>query len=86
VEIIVFVSARTDCRPCQDAEEVVEEVLRELGMLDKVSFRKLTVEAPEAAKYGVMVTPSVVVDGQMVTNGAAPDPGRLADFLCGTLG
>lgn len=86
MEIIVFVTPRTECKSCKDAEDIVEEVLRELGMMDKVSYRKLTSDTPEAARLQVMITPCVVVDDQIVAHGSPPDPGKLADYLCGTLG
>lgn len=85
MEIIVFVTPRIECKSCKDAEGIVEEVLRELDMTDKVSYRKLTSDTPEAAQLNVMITPTVVVDDQIVSQGRPPDPGRLADFLCGTL-
>ena len=37
-------------------------------------------------KHGVMVTPSVVIDDQIVADGKLPDRQKLKDYLAGQLG
>lgn len=86
MKIIAFGSPKAECRKCREAEKVVEEVLVELGALEKVEYRKLTLDSQEAAEFGVMATPTVVVDGVVVVDAAVPDREKLRSYLAGALG
>lgn len=79
MKVIVFGSLKPDCRNCRAAERVVEEIIAPWGAA--VDYQKLTVGSDEAKKYGVMVTPSIVVNGKLVTHGAVPDTAELRSVL-----
>lgn len=85
LEIVVYGSKKADCRRCREAETMVQEVLEELGARERVSFRRLGLQDPEAAVHGVMVTPTIVIDDQIVADGELPDRGELQEFVAGKL-
>lgn len=86
MEIVTYGSPKADCRKCRDSEQMIEELVRELGAGDKVTVRKLTLQDPQAAQHGVMVTPSVVVDDTLVADGKLPDREKLKAYLASKLG
>jgi glutaredoxin len=79
MKIIVFGSARVDCEDCRAAERMVEELIAPWGA--EVEYRKCVVNTPEAKQFRIMITPSIVVNGKVVTHGAVPDPEQLRQFL-----
>jgi small redox-active disulfide protein 2 len=60
----------TGCPKCKKTKEVIEKVLKETGVEAEV----IKVEDFETIlNYGVMVTPAVVIDGEVKLAGQAPD-------------
>ena len=60
----------TGCANCRHTLALVEQVAREKGVpieLEKVET------LPEILRYGVMSTPGVVIDGQVVHAGGVPE-------------
>lgn len=86
MEIVAYGSPKADCTKCRKSEELLEEVITELGAGGKITLKKLTLQDPQAAAHGVMVTPSVVVDGVLVADGKLPDRTKLKAYLQGQLG
>jgi predicted thioredoxin/glutaredoxin len=86
MEIVAYGSPKADCKKCRESEALVEEVLEELGATDKVTYVKLTLQDTRAAEHGVMVTPSLVIDDQIVADGKLPDRNKLKAFLAKRLG
>lgn len=86
MEIVAYGSPKADCRKCRDSEQMIEEVIAELDAGDRITVRKLTLQDPQAAQHGVMVTPSVVVDDTLVADGKLPDRGKLKAYLSSKLG
>lgn len=86
MQIVAYGSPKADCRKCRQSEEMVEEILTELEAGDRVEFLKLTLHDAKAAEHGVMVTPTLVVDDQIVADGKLPDKERLKSFLASQLG
>ena len=86
MEIFTYGSPKADCRKCRDSEKMIEEVVAELEAGDQITVTKLTLQAPQAAQHGVMVTPSVVVDETLVADGKLPDREKLKAYLAGKLG
>ncbi|MBI2944093.1 MAG: thioredoxin family protein [Candidatus Wallbacteria bacterium] len=79
MKIMVFGSLKPDCKNCRAAERLVEEIITPWG--GDVDYQKLTINTPEAKEHGIMVTPSIVVNGKLVTHGAVPDAGQLRSVL-----
>ncbi|MBI3890920.1 MAG: thioredoxin family protein [Candidatus Wallbacteria bacterium] len=79
MKIYVFGSLKPDCNNCRAAEKLVEEVIAPWGA--EVDYQKVTINSAEAKQYGVMVTPSIVVNGKLITHGAVPDAAQLRSVL-----
>ena len=58
------------CAKCQKTEEVVKEAVAESGVSAEVE--KVT-DILKIAGYGVMMTPAVVVDGEVQSVGKIPN-------------
>jgi small redox-active disulfide protein 2 len=68
----------TGCPKCKKTKEVIEKVLKETGVEAEV----VKVEDIEKIlNYGVMVTPAVVVDGDLKTVGKVPDGKEVRKWL-----
>jgi small redox-active disulfide protein 2 len=68
----------TGCANCRSTAALVEDVAREQG----IAIHLEKVEAlPEIARYGVMATPGVVVDGKVVHAGGVPRREKIAGWL-----
>lgn len=66
------------CTNCQTTARMIEEVAAEAGVaieLEKVE------DIGAIMAYGVMSTPGVVVDGQVVHSGGVPDRKTVAGWL-----
>jgi predicted thioredoxin/glutaredoxin len=86
MEIVAYGSRKAECKKCRESEKLIEEILSELGVTDSVTLRKLDLQAPEAALHGVMVTPTLVINDQIVADGKLPDREKLTSYLKGQLG
>ncbi|WP_373510725.1 thioredoxin family protein [Thiocapsa sp.] len=66
------------CRNCQTTAQLIEEVAKAKGI--DIELEK--VEAiPEIIRYGVMSTPGVVIDDQVVHAGGVPDRKKVEGWL-----
>jgi len=66
------------CSNCQSTENYVKEALAESGLdvkLDKVT------DVMEIAKYGVFMTPAVVIDGKVKSVGKIPDMEEIKTWI-----
>lgn len=66
------------CRNCKNLERVTREALETLG-LDAV-VEKVT-DYPTIVGYGVMSTPALVVDDQVVLSGRVPTAAEVRELL-----
>lgn len=68
----------TGCSKCNKTKEVIEKVLRSTGVKAEV----VKVEDIETIlKYGVMITPAVVVDGDVKIVGKVPDEKEIKKWI-----
>ena len=68
----------TGCSKCNKTKEVVEKVLKNTGIEAEV----VKVEDIEMImKYGVMITPAVVVDGDVKVAGKFPDEKEVRKWI-----
>ena len=66
------------CKNCDNLERNTKEALTALGteaQIDKVT------EFPDIMAYGIMSTPGLVVDGQVVVSGRVPDTKEIQGML-----
>ena len=66
------------CRNCVALEKAVQEAIARLGL--GATVEKVTDYATIAA-YGVMTTPALVVDGEVVSSGRVLTPTHIAELL-----
>ena len=66
------------CANCRRLTGLTEQALAELGRDEQVDH---VTDDAEIASYGVMSTPALVVDGQVVTAGRIPALSWLKDVL-----
>ena len=68
----------TGCSKCNKTKEVVEKVLKSTGVEAEV----VKVEDIETIlKYGVMITPAVVIDGDVKIVGKVPDETEIKKWV-----
>jgi small redox-active disulfide protein 2 len=68
----------TGCSKCKKTKEVIEKVLKNSDVKAEV----IKVEDVEKIlNYGVMVTPAVVVDGELKTVGKVPDEKEVRKWI-----
>jgi small redox-active disulfide protein 2 len=68
----------TGCSKCNKTKEVVEKVLKNAGIEAEV----IKVEDIETIlKYGVMITPAVVIDGDVKSAGKVPDEKEIRKWI-----
>ena len=68
----------TGCPKCKKLAENAEAAAKTLGI--NYEIEKVT-DINEIMKFGVMMTPALVVDGQVKVVGKVPDPGAIRDML-----
>ncbi len=68
----------TGCPKCKKTKETVEKVLKESGVAAEV----IKVEDFETIlNYGVMVTPALVIDGEVKLAGKVPGPEEIRNWI-----
>jgi small redox-active disulfide protein 2 len=68
----------TGCAKCKKTKEIVEQAVAELGIVAEV----VKVEDMNVAlDYGVMITPAVVVDGDVKIAGKVPTVEKVKEWL-----
>lgn len=68
----------TGCRNCNATYQLLEEVARAIGV--KVELEKVE-DMAAILGYGVMSTPGVVIDGNVVHAGGVPDRKTVEGWL-----
>lgn len=66
------------CSQCNRLEQVVMQVLSEMGL--GASLEHVT-DIKEIAKYGFLRTPALVINGTVVASGAVPPAKRVMEWL-----
>jgi small redox-active disulfide protein 2 len=71
------------CKNCESLEKATKEALGQLGVdatLDKIT------DYGEIAAYGVMSTPALAIDGEVVLSGRVPSVGEVKELLAAASG
>ncbi len=68
----------TGCARCNTTEEIVRLAVLEAGIEAQVVKVK---DLREIARFGVMVTPAVVIDGELKSVGKIPELEEVLDWL-----
>ena len=70
----------TGCPKCNKLYELTEEAAKSLGL--EYSVEKVT-DINEIMKFGVMMTPALVIDGEVKAAGTVPSIEEIAQYLKG---
>ena len=68
----------TGCANCKATQKLIEEVIAQKGI--EASVEKVE-DIGQIMSYGVMSTPGVVIDGQVVHAGGVPDRAQVEQWL-----
>ncbi len=68
----------TGCRNCETTVNIIRQAAKEAGV--EIELEKVT-NIPEIMAYGVMSTPGVVVDGELVHAGGIPAPDQVRAWV-----
>lgn len=68
------------CRNCQVTANVIEQAAKEAEV--QIQLEKVT-DIARIMSYGVMSTPGVVVDGEVVHSGGVPGPDQARAWVKG---
>ena len=71
------------CKNCESLEKATKEALGQLGVdatLDKIT------DYGEIVVYGVMSTPALAIDGEVVLSGRVPSVGEVRELLAAAAG
>ncbi|MEN6309695.1 MAG: thioredoxin family protein [Anaerohalosphaeraceae bacterium] len=68
----------TGCPKCKQLAEIAEAAAKELGLV--YELEKVT-QINDIMKFGVMITPALVVDGQVKSTGKVLTPAEMKKFL-----
>jgi small redox-active disulfide protein 2 len=68
----------TGCARCNTTEEIVKQAVLDAGIEAEVVKVK---DIREIAKYGVRVTPAVVIDGELKSMGKIPDLEEVLEWI-----
>jgi hypothetical protein len=76
---VTLVTADRHCRECDAARRMLGTLVERSD--GRVDLRELRRSDPEAAPYGIILTPLVAVDGINISMGRRPPLGRIEGFL-----
>lgn len=68
----------TGCAKCKKLEQLTREVTTEMGLAVNIQKEE---DIYKIMQYGVMTTPALVVDGEVVLKGKIPSVKELKDIL-----
>ncbi|MBN9146182.1 MULTISPECIES: thioredoxin family protein [unclassified Novosphingobium] len=66
------------CKRCQTVEDMVKSAANALGI--SIALEKVT-DYAEIARFGIVSTPGIVIDGKVVHAGGIPKEQDLLDWL-----
>ncbi|MDQ1362572.1 MAG: hypothetical protein QG652_432 [Pseudomonadota bacterium] len=70
----------TGCANCKTTLKLIEETAQALGM--QIKLEKVE-DMAAIVGYGVISTPGIVIDGQVVHAGSVPSKARVEEWLTG---
>lgn len=66
------------CAKCQKLEALVKEVTQEMGIEAKIDH---VTDIKEIAKAGVMLTPGLMIDGELKVSGKLPSKAEVNEII-----
>jgi small redox-active disulfide protein 2 len=68
------------CKKCHDLEAQVQAVVQELGLAAEIEH---VTDMKRIAQYRVLMTPALVIDGQVKCSGRIPNAEEIKSWLQG---
>jgi small redox-active disulfide protein 2 len=68
----------TSCRNCKNTQQLIEEVAKAQGV--EIQIEKVD-QIADIMRWGILATPGVVVDGQVVHSGGVPSRKQVEAWL-----
>ena len=79
---IEVIGLEPPCNKCNQLLENCQKAVRELGIEAEVA-KKWTLSEEIREKYGLLLSPALVIEGVVVAQGKVYKPERIADLLRG---
>lgn len=76
---VTFIHKEPPCKKCLKAKDVVKDAIEECGV--KVDCREVIAGTPEAAEFGAVFSPMVVIGGSVASAGFVPLKSGLVKLL-----
>ncbi len=80
---IILIHNTPACSACRKTEQVIRDILP--CYPGKIRFKTISSDAPEARAFGAVVTPMVVINGNVVSACMIPTPEGLRKLIDGEL-
>ena len=68
------------CRNCEITAKAIAQAAKEAGV--EIELEKVT-DLAQIMSFGILSTPGVVIDGQVVHSGGIPGPDKVRDWVRG---
>jgi len=83
---VEVIGAEPPCPRCKAALKVVSEAVERLGLKERVEVIKRDITSDEVVnKYGVLISPSIAIDGDVKISGRVPSLSEVEGLLRSTL-
>jgi len=75
---LVLVTAEVECAKCREAKAILARMAERFAGVEVVTMKATD---SEAARYGIVMSPTVVVDETIIASGRVPNEKRLVAYL-----
>ena len=76
----------TGCPKCKKTAEIMREAAGKMGLSEGTDYVLEKVETiPEMMKFGITMTPGVVIDGKVITSGRVPNVAEATTMIANRL-
>lgn len=85
--LIEVIGVEPSCMKCKTVLKTVNDVVEKLGLKGRVEVVKKNIMSDEIVdKYGVLISPSIAVNGDVKIKGKVPSPSEVESLLKSILG
>jgi len=85
--LVEVIGVDPPCPKCKAALKTVNEAVEKLGLRERVEVVKKNIMSDEIIdKYGVLISPSIAIDGDVKIKGKVPSLGEVENLLKSILG
>jgi small redox-active disulfide protein 2 len=85
--LVEVIGVEPPCPKCKAALKTVNEAVEKLGLGGRIEVVKKNIMSDEVIdKYGVLISPSIAIDGDVKIKGRVPSLGEVENLLKSILG